>query len=59
MNTDTDEQGQNTPLYPTAEARQCLYLSGKLHEARQQIKALEADLALMGEGLRYLKEARK
>jgi hypothetical protein len=57
MNTDTDEQGQNTP--PTAEARQCLYLSGKLHEARQQIKALEADLALMGEGLRYLKEGKR
>ena len=57
--TETEDQGQNTPVYNTAEARQCLHLSGKLHEARQEIKALEADLALMGEGLRYLKEARK
>ena len=56
--TDTDEQGQNAPAYPTAD-RQCLYLSGKLHEARQEIKALEADLALMGEGLRFLKEGKR
>jgi hypothetical protein len=57
--TETDEQGQNAPAYPTAADRQCLYLSGKLFEARQQIKALEADLALMGEGLRYLKEGKR
>ena len=56
--TDTDDQ-QQTPVYPTAEARQCLYLSERLHEARQQIKALEADLALMGEGSKYLKEAQQ
>jgi hypothetical protein len=60
MNTDTDnEQGQNAPAYPTAADRQCLYLSEKLHEARQEIKALEADLALMGEGLKYLKEVQR
>ncbi len=54
--TETEAQEQNTPVYPTAEARQCLYLSGRLFEARQEIKALEADLALMGEGFRWLKE---
>ena len=57
--TETEDQGQNTPAYPTAEAHQCLYLSDKLHEARQEIKALEADLALMGEGLRFLKEGKR
>lgn len=54
--TETEAQEKNTPVYPTAEARQCLYLSGRLFEARQEIKALEADLALMGEGFRWLKE---
>lgn len=57
--TDTDEQGQNAPAYPTAADRQCLYLSQKLHEARQEIKALEADLALMGEGPKHQKEAQQ
>jgi hypothetical protein len=60
MNTDTDnEQGQNAPAYPTAADRQCLHLSEKLHEARQEIKALKADIALLGEGLRYLKEVQR
>jgi hypothetical protein len=60
MYTDTDtEDQQQPPVYPTAEARQCLYLSERLHEARQEIKALKADIALLGEGLRYLKEVQR
>jgi hypothetical protein len=47
MYTDTEDQ------------QQCLYLSEKLNEASQKIKALEADLALMGEGFRWLKERMK
>jgi hypothetical protein len=56
MYADTDNEQGQTPAYPTAADRQCLHLSERLHEARQEIKALEADLALMGEGFQWLKE---
>jgi len=40
---------ENTPIYPTEADRQCLKLSEKLWEARQNEKAARADLALLNE----------
>lgn len=41
-----------TPPYPTAADIQCLKLSEKLFEARQNERAARADLALLNEAYR-------
>ena len=54
MNTETDEE--KTPVYPTEADRQCLKLSQALFEAREELRAAQADLAIMREGLQEIKK---